>query len=77
MLVAHELSHAIIEAGNKSGFDRDEHETNSDPADGELGPLDLKYLMIDGALRTPRNETIFSDAVLSYIDLNRKESVKI
>jgi SdrD B-like domain len=75
---SHELTHAIIEAKGKPGFASDEeHETNPDPADGELGPLDLKYLMIKGELRTPRNMILFSDNVLSYIDLNRKESVEI
>ena len=74
--IAHELSHAIIEADNKPGFDKEEHETNSDPADGELGPLDLKYILV-GALRTPRTAIVFSDILLSYIDLTRKESVEI
>lgn len=74
---AHELTHSIIDTPGANGFDAGEHEINPDPADGAEGPLDLKYLMIRGAIRTPRTTIIFSDTVLAQIDLTRKESVEV
>jgi len=70
--VAHEVTHALMNAREAPGFDAGEHETNPDPADGPLGPLDRTYLMVPGSITSFPGVIRFSDTVLGQIDLNKK-----
>ena len=73
---AHEITHAILKAHSKPGFDKGEHVTDPDGDGVVLGQGDRNYLMVPGSIRKFGAGILFDDATRGEIDLTSKQSVE-